>query len=238
MKKQLLLLVLTASGYFFTSCNPQNETKTTLVDFEDVTLNADSIWNGSDGSGKFVSGNSNFLNNYNSSWMSWDGFSCSAKKDTVTPGYVNQYSSIVGLGAFGSNQYAVAYNSASFTCKANQYGNFNIKSLMVTNSTYAYLDMLNGSAYSKKFSTNDWYKVTFSGYLNKVATGTVDYYLADFRNGKSFMAKTWNKVDLSSLGKVDSVAISFGSSDIGQFGINTPTYVCIDNIEFTQPINQ
>ena len=49
--------------------------------------------------------------------------------------------------------------------------------------------------------------------------------------------KDWEKVNLSAMCKVDSVAFSFSSSDNGDFGMNTPAYVCIDNIEFSQTIS-
>jgi hypothetical protein len=85
---------------------------------------------------------------------------------------------------------------------------------------------------------NDWFKVTITGYLNNVQTSSVDYYLADFRNGKSFISRSWNKVDVSALGKVDKVTFAFSSSDNGAFGMNTPAYVCIDDIEFTQTVSK
>ena len=83
----------------------------------------------------------------------------------------------------------------------------------------------------------DWFKLTIKGYYLKAETAAVDVYLADFRNNKSFLMKDWQKVDLTALGKVDSVAFSFSSSDNGDFGMNTPAYVCIDNIEFSQTIS-
>jgi len=70
--------------------------------------------------------------------------------------------------------------------------------------------------------------------LDNNVTGAVDYYLADFRNGKSYLTNQWVKVDLSSLGKVDNLIFLFDSSDKGTFGVNTPKYVCIDNLEFEQ----
>lgn len=232
MKTFKLLFSLAVFAIAITSCSTESDTKTTLVDFENVTLNSDSIWNGSDKSGQFTTGNSSFINKYNSDWMSWTGFASSAKTDTKTSGFTNQYSTIAGSGAAKSKKFAIAYSNASFTCKPDKSGSYSIKSMMLTNSTYTYLDMLNGSNYSKKFVANDWFKVELKGFWNKVSTGTTEYYLADYRNGKTFISKTWNKVDVSALGQVDSVAITFASSDNGEWGMNTPAYVCIDNIEF------
>ncbi len=40
----------------------------------------------------------------------------------------------------------------------------------------------------------------------------------------------WGQIGLSSLGKVKSLTFSFSGSDEGQFGLNTPRYIAIDNI--------
>lgn len=243
MKSSKLFLSL---GLFLSlllvSCQPETQyqipdkiTVSTTVDFESVKLNSDSIWNGTDGSGSFTTKVATFNNSYNSAWFSWSGFACSAKKNTTTVGYANQYSVSAGSGASNSKQFALAYGTATLLCDSNSYGNFSIKSLMLTNSTYTFLDMKNGSNYSKKFVAGDWYKVTITGYLNGTKTTAVDYYLADFRDGKTFLSNTWNKVDVSALGKVDKVTFSFDSSDKDPvYGMNTPAYCCIDNIEFTQ----
>jgi len=242
MKSIKLFLSVAIIALFLSSCEPEtvipdSVTVSTIVDFENVKLNSDSIWNGSDGSGSYSTKIVTLNNNYNSTYFSWSGFACSAKKNTFTTGYANQYSVSAGAGALKSIQFAIVYGTATLLCDSNIYGNFSIKSIMLTNSTYTYLDMKNGSAYSKKFAAGDWYKITITGYLNKLETKKVDYYLADFREGKTFLTNTWNKVDLSSLGKVDKVIFSFDSSDKGQWGMNTPAYACIDNIEFTQTIS-
>lgn len=236
MKTSRLILAIGIFVVAFTSCQPEAQVQTTMVDFENVTLNQDSIWNGSDLSGAFISGNSTFYNSYNSSWASWTGFACSAKKDVVTTGYANQYSVIAGSGALNSKKFALAYDSAAISIPKN-VDYYTIKSLYVTNSTWTYLDIKNGSSFSKKFVSGDWFKVTIKGYKANVLTSSVDVYLADFRNGKSDILKTWEKVDVSSLGQVDLVTFTFDSTDKGTWGINTPTYVCIDNIEFTQTIS-
>ena len=243
MKKNNFFLAIISFGLFFASCQPETEIKTTLIDFEDVAL-VDSVWNGSDLSGGYTINNSIFKNSYDSASFGgftmyfWSGFACSAKKDTQTGGFFNQYSVIAGSGALSSKQFALAYDSASVTCSANENGNFKIASAMITNSTYAYLDMLNGSDYSKKFTTGDWFKVIITGYLNNVKQSSVEYYLADFRDGKSILSKTWQKVDLSSIGTVDRLSLTFDSSDKTGGWMNTPAYACIDNVVFEQEIKE
>jgi hypothetical protein len=239
MKTTKLLFAICILGLVLPSCKQDADvlttTTTTLVDFEDVPLNADSISYGT----SFISGNSTFTLNDGEFWNG--GIVCSAKYDTLTAGYGNEYSVIAGTGAFNSRHFGVVYSPGSFTCPANLYGYFNIKSLYITNSTYAYLGISNGDygvgGMGRKFVAGDWFKVTIAGYKASVKTSSVDVYLADFRDGKSIILKKWQKVDVSALGQVDSVAFNFDSSDTGSYGINTPTYACIDNIEFTQTIS-
>ncbi|MDR3651878.1 MAG: DUF4465 domain-containing protein [Paludibacter sp.] len=235
MKTSKLILAVSLFGLVFTSCQNENNVQTTVVDFENVTLNSDSIWNGSDLTGSFISGNSTFMNSYNASWASWTGFSCSSKTDSVTTGYANQYSVIAASGALGSKKFAIAYDSAAISIPKT-FDYYTIKSLYITNSTYAYHDIKNGSNFSKKFASGDWFKVIIKGYKGNAQTGSIDVYLADFRNGKSTILKTWEKVDLSALGQVDLVTFTFDSTDKTAGWINTPTYACIDNIDFTQTI--
>ena len=230
MRKTNFLYLIAFVAVVFTACNPVSETQTTMVNFEDVKLTADSL----SGSKGFVSGNCTFTGDPAQFWNG--GVVCSAKTDTVTTGYTNEYSCIAGSGALFSRHFGVVYTPASFTCKNKTYL-YGIKSMMLTNTTYAYRDMQTGTpGVSKKFAAGDWFKVTITGYRTKIQTGGVDVYLADFRNGKTSLLKAWQKVDLSALGLVDSVAFSFDSSDKGQWGVNTPSYVCIDNIEFTKTL--
>jgi hypothetical protein len=232
MRTNYFFALIFAVSLFLVSCDTENQTKTVVIDFEDITL-TDSIWNGSDDSGSFSSLDFNFNNSYTrSDWGDyWSGFACSSKTDTETAGYMNQYSVIAGSGALNSSQFALAYDSASVIFPSDKMGEYEIKSAMLTNSTYTYLEILNGGMFTKKFAADDWFLVKFTGYLNDVEQSQVNYYLADFRDGKTFISNSWVEVDLSSLTNIDRISITFDSSDKGDFGVNTPKYVCIDNIE-------
>jgi hypothetical protein len=112
-----------------------------------------------------------------------------------------------------------------------------VESVKVANSTYTYWAIKNGDdgfGSCRAYKDGDWFKVTFTGY-NACGEnlGSVDYYLADFRNGKSFIEKGWANVSLVSLGEeVLKVSISFSGTDIGDYGLNTPTYCVIDEIDY------
>ncbi len=224
---------------------PMPDTLRSVATFEDVALGEQGFWNGSDLSGEEDSGNYygsftssvfSFDNIYTAAWGSYMGFACSSLTDTVTSGFTNQYSPKAGEGANGSAQFALAYgDGATFNCTYKEgYTNNTLKSVMVTNGTYTYNEIRDGSAYSKKFESGDWFKVTFTGYKGETETGSVDYYLADFRDGKTYINKEWVEVDLTPLSDATTVMITFDSTDKGQFGVNTPTYVFIDNLTIEQ----
>lgn len=218
-----------------------------VSDFENLILEPDSYWDGSDGSGSFTSGAVTFGNN-NSGW-GWTGWAYSNISDNTTPGYNNQYSAITGAGFDTTNtgmNYGVAYISTdwdtyqplplplSFSDKQSHA----IEGLYLTNSTYAALSMEHGDDFAKKFGGEDgndpdYLKILVWGVKDGLKTDTIEYYLADYRfedNSKDYIVKTWQWLDLSSLGKVDTLLFSIASSDVGDFGINTPTYFNIDNI--------
>ena len=110
-----------------------------------------------------------------------------------------------------------------------------------TNTTYAALAMLNGDSFSKKFggaSGNDavFSKLTITGYNRAASTGSVDFFLADYRfanNAQDYIVKDWTFVDLSRLGAVTELGFTLSSSDNGQFGMNTPAYLAMDTLTTT-----
>lgn len=258
--QRIFFSVVLVTSLLFVSCKEESpKTKTYLVAFENVALGSENFWDGSDLSGDlkeedspwvpgakdknyyggFTDGVATFKNKYTpNDWGgSWIGFACSAKNDTKTPGRENQYSTIAGSGANASAKFALAFDqNATFECPKNEYGYLSIESIMLTNSTYAYYSIKDGDGYAKKFAAGEWFKVTITGYKGDKETQSVDYYLADFREGKTFISDSWVKVDVSALGEVDNVRFTFDSSDEGQYGLNTPLYVCVDNIMFKQDI--
>jgi len=74
------------------------------------------------------------------------------------------------------------------------------------------------------------------GYLNGEKTDSVDFYLADFRfedNTQDYIVDTWEMVDLSTLGKIDQLGFTLSSSDNGDWGMNTPGYFFIDELQLS-----
>jgi hypothetical protein len=83
-----------------------------------------------------------------------------------------------------------------------------------------------GDAFAKKFGATDFFLLKIKGFKNGVNTDSVQHYLA--QNGN--ISDTWSWVDLKPLGDVDSILFQLTSSDVGQFGMNTPAFFAIDNL--------
>ena len=224
-----------------TSCKKTEQIRVQTVDFESLTVPASGFWNGSDGTGFFISSDLKFENQYAAAWQTWSGFSYSQKNDVKTAGYGNQYSVIDP--ASQNNKFAIFYPSfgADIYASLKEGGFFEPKSVHLCNSTYTGLSMKNGDAYSRKFggitgTDPDWFKVTVIGFdQNNNKSGSLDIYLADFRSAdssKDYIVTKWTTFDLSSLGRVYKLSFAFSSSDTGTYGINTPTYCCLDNIKY------
>ncbi len=169
------------------------------------------------------------------------GWSYSNVNDTTTAGFTNQFAAITGTDVSGSGNYVIGNSSALF----NLAGPTRINSVAVTNATYSALSMRDGDQFAKQFGgpsgdDPDFLRVTFTGYSGAdrggAVTGTREFFLADYRfgdNSLDYIIDDWNLLDLSSLGIVQSVGIGFDGSDVGSFGLNTPTYVAIDNLSIT-----
>ena len=223
----------------------------TTIDFEELPLPAvDTFYNGADEAGQFVSKDATFGLSYSEeSWgISWSGFAYSNMTDNTTPGASNQYSAFAGEGAEGSEQYAV-YNSndtLTFPGYGAIFGN-----ISVTNTTYTGISMRDGDQFGKEFGTpndangdpdgtdgEDFFFVTFRAWDNDWNyIDSVDIYLADFQSedeNDHYILENWENFDLSALDGAKYFTFDFKSSDVGDFGINTPKYFALDNLEFTE----
>ncbi len=174
-----------------------------------------------------------------------NGFAYSNMTDSVTSGYLNQYSAKTAIGYSGSAKYGVAYGTENFVKLQGIAAGQPVSGFYITNNTYAYNSMRDGDTYAKKFGDTtgtgittgqgtapDWFKLDVYGYrLGVRQPDSVTFYLADFRGASSadYIVNTWQWVNLMPLGHVDSVTFKLSSSD-NSFGfMNTPAYFCIDN---------
>jgi hypothetical protein len=180
---------------------------------------------------------------YDTSWGGfWSyGFAYSNKTDSVTSGFMNQYSAKTASGYNGSPNYMVSYGSYNMIRPIGAARGKFMSGFYITNSTYAYNSMRDGDAFAKKFGGTsgtfpDWFKLVIKGfYKGSLKADSVEVYLADFRfPGKSpddYILNNWKWVSLMPLGNVDSIQLELSSTDMGTWGMNTPAYYCMD--EFT-----
>lgn len=210
----------------------------TSAGFENLDLGSQGYYNGGDNKGGFVSGNFRFFTDYTQSEYGdyWSGFAASEKTDSSTPGYNNQYSAITGKGVAGTPGYAVVYPAPVSTVL---FKDTIVTGFYVTNSTYAYHSMKNGDAFSKKFGGEtgndpDWLMLTIEGFNSeRKSAGKIEFYLADFAysiNSYDYILDTWKWIDLSKLGRISKLEFSLRSTDNSAWGMNTPGYFCIDNL--------
>lgn len=150
-----------------------------------------------------------------------------------------QYNAIAGSGQGGSSNYAIGYVGWAEPPTITLDVAGVVDGLYVTNNNYAYYSMLYGDAFAKKFggssgNDEDWFMLTITGKDSGGAvTGTVELYLADYRfanNSLDYISNQWGEVDLSSLGVVKTLEFTLSSSDVGEWGMNTPAYFALDTV--------
>ena len=232
----------------FTSCgeqdnaiieSPTTPTQTYVISFEGQALNADGYWCGDETGEKFDNWGSDgyscsyeeagvvFPVTYTPAWSSWSGYAISSRTvnyyKTVTP---DQFNSIAG-GAHSGNNFCVVYPFIGDIIDLGEKGAI-VKGFFYTNEAWTVDAILKGDGMSPGvFNTNDWLKCTVIGTKLDDTTASVDLYLA--KDG-DFVWR-WLYADLSSLGKVKSLYFEFDGTKKNDWGLTTPTYLCIDDIE-------
>lgn len=220
----------------------------TTIHFEDIgaTIPVEGFDNGANRSGQFTAGPAVLNNSFNPAFSSWSGWSVSNVTDNTTAGFTNQYSAFTGGGDRGSETYAVsnAFPGGFVPTISLSDEQLGFDSIEVTNSTYAALSMRDGDMFAKQFGGEsgddpDFFLLTISGAdADGNSVGTIDFYLADFRfddNQLDYIVDEWTTVDVSSLVGATELSFALSSSDVGQFGMNTPAYFAVDNILLSDP---
>jgi hypothetical protein len=148
-----------------------------VVDFDDLALEAESRWVGPDPNGETVEGlygpeirgefashGVAFGNTVELTYNTWSGFAYSNESDNTTPGFGNQHSAITGDGrGAGADNYGLAFAASpigegTFDAAALQglptiaipFGR-SVESLWITNTTYTTFSMRDGDSFAKKF---------------------------------------------------------------------------------------
>ena len=190
-----------------------------------------------DGTHDWNDGGANFSMQVAWSGGAWDGMTYSSVNDTTTSGWGNQYA-VYGDGKDRSNSgsYAISFQPFVQRSIITLPVATTVRGFYANNTTYAALAILNGEGSARAFTTasNDWFKLTIEGFDNSnTSLGTTDFLLADYTGATGTLVEDWTFVDLSGLGdQVKSLGFSLTSTDNGQYGMNTPAYFALDNLQY------
>ena len=223
-----------------------------VATFEDtgIAMNADNYYCG-DESGEvfdnwgstgycctFTSGKFRFTVNYTPAWASWSGYALSSRSETtyntLTP---DQFNACTGSGYGGTGHFLVVF---TFGERIEVLGNpegEEVKGFYLTNNAYTLSSILNGDSYSgPAFEKGDWLMLTITGTHADGTESSVNTMLADYRSEDAqshYYLGNWQWVDLSTLGKITSLSFNMTGSRTGDYGLNTPAYFCMDNLNGT-----
>ena len=202
-----------------------------VVDFEDIALDSDSIMPMSDDGMSFKSKGFVFNYNYFPEYSYWSGFCVTGKHDTSFADYHDQYNSCLGHGYAQSNNYAVVYPQGENIDVAE--GKQTISGFYVAANAYLQNAILVGDGMTTgAFTTGDWYRVDVIGLDGETKKDTVSYYLADYRSANEadhYYVKDWTWLDLSQLGEVTGLTFRLSSSRNNSWGMTTPGYFLMDD---------
>lgn len=171
-------------------------------------------------------------------WKTYEN-QCSVYNEKCTSG-ANK-----GGGVDGSNTFAVIFGYDSDYAQGAEFSfsgskEYVVERMEICPTAYVYGVITQGNPFTTGHplaADSGWFRVLAYGYdaQGNLTNGgqPVVKYICDYRNrdNATEIAKTWIGWDLSALGKVNKVKFNFQGSDSGEWGLNTPAYLCIDNIQ-------
>lgn len=223
-----------------------------------LTFDEDSgAWTGTfdDEAGSIDSQVFSFVHSSMSEWATWWGFTASnsannvCRDNTIKYQYSNMAEGGIALAEDGSIAlddngapvvsadvpYLVAYYSSYMSARPVDMAFADGKAyeavgVYVNLSSYPYYSIEQGDSYCRAFHNGDRYALTIHGVASDESERTVEVPLATFDNGDITINRTWKYVDLSSLGEVNELYFTLTTTDMGDWGANTPMYFCLDKL--------
>lgn len=176
---------------------------------------------------------------YNEEYAYWGGFAHSEVKDSDAANgiYDNQYAVYNDAAATGDGFLLYYYDSFNEPCDIVVKQSYALVSVRLNLSTFTYASITDEdiNAFARAFGDGDYLKVIFTAMLGDQEGNSVECYVVDYRNGERFMATEWNTYNLTALGdSYDSVRMTIETTDIGEYGANTPLYICMDDLSFME----
>lgn len=218
----------------FTACDDDDDNEQVIeqpadaATFENVTLGADSVLDYTNGSSFTVNGYT-FNYTYTAAYGSWSGFVAAGKQDTSFKDYTTDKNTCVGHGYAGSKNYIVYYPTYGAPSTIDLPSVQTVRGFYGAVNTYVQNSITKGDGFARAFKQGDFLRLDCIGVKADNTTDTISYYLADYTGAALTYAKDWTWFDLSKLGNIKALYFAFDGTDKGQYGLNTPTYVLIDN---------
>lgn len=252
MKKFTLFgaIALMASGAFV-SCSSDNEfddIETINVSEAQFPYDSDGVWKNNDKPGFLNIDDYEFSHIIDDYGMIY-GFTPSKVSDINKhdPLYEFPYASVSGGGVAGEgSQYLVGYWAEFLEGENCEFNNrtcriypedgdrFQPQSVMVCNNTYLMYAAIDGTAYSPAFEPGDYVTLTAHGVHLDGTEAEVTFDLINIEGSdvKDGILTSWKKFDLRGLGTCTGIYFTMDASKSlkGDFGLNVPTYFCIDQL--------
>jgi hypothetical protein len=173
---------------------------------------------------------------YDQEYAYWGGFACSNIKDTDPANglFANQYAVFNDAAASGNKFLVYYYDSYNTPCDIVLKRDITLQDVKLNLTTYTYASISDEdiNTFARKFEDGDYLKVVFTA-INGDSEGVnkVECYVVDFRDGKRNMATNWDLYSLTGLGSgYDRVRVTIETTDVGEWGANTPLYICMDDL--------
>ena len=180
-------------------------------------------------------------------YMGWNGF-IAASNWSSTEGVIKSEKQLMvylpnlkeggNIGHSGENFAVINVSSFIGPTPLSFKKGAKVNSMWVNNTAYTAGVAINGNELAKSLvESKGYYKVTVKGYVDVQGNAVAEdeMYLVDYRNDSEVLISEWTKFELKNISKFNNItALKFfvEGSDTGDWGLNTPAYLAIDDIEF------
>lgn len=178
---------------------------------------------------------------YNEEFGYWGGFARSKvfETDAKKGLYENQYAAYNSKAASGDGFLLYYYDSYNEPCDIifkSEESVVRLSSVKLNLTTYTYASITDEdiNAFARAFDEGDYLKVVFyavDAFGRTVGEGA-ECYVVDYRDGKRFVADNWQEFYLPGI-LSNRVRVTIETSDVGEYGANTPLYICMDDLTYT-----
>lgn len=167
----------------------------------------------------------------------WGGFVQSKMLDSNPANglYANQYSAYNTKAASGDSFLLYYYDNYNEPCDIVCMTSLELRSVKLNLSTYTYASITDEAIndFARAFADGDYLKVVFTPLASDQtpAGDGVECYVVDYRDGKRVIADNWQKFDLN-LPASARIRVTIETTDVGEWGANTPLYICMDDLTY------